>query len=78
MHFNIYLDDDTGERLKRAAQEAGESRNALIRRAVGDWLARQGLSQWPEAVLRFEGIADFPAFEASRDEFGAPADDPLA
>lgn len=78
MHFNIYLDDETGERLNRAALEAGESRNALIRRAVGDWLARQGRAQWPEEVLRFEGVADFPPFEGSRDELGPSAGDPLA
>jgi hypothetical protein len=32
MHFNIYLDDDTGERLIKAAKIAGENRNAVSRR----------------------------------------------
>ena len=41
MHFNIYLDDQTGQRLTEAAQQAGEHRNAVIRRAVQEWLARR-------------------------------------
>ena len=38
MNFNIYLDDETGQQLNHAAEQAGESRNALIRQAVCDWL----------------------------------------
>ena len=34
MHFNIYLDDETGQRLTTAAKERGENRNAVIRHAV--------------------------------------------
>lgn len=78
MHFNIYLDDETGERLNHAAEQAGESRNALIRRAVGEWLERHGMSQWPDEVLNFQGMADIAPFEASRDTLKAPAADPLA
>lgn len=78
MHFNIYLDDETGEQLNQAAEQAGESRNAVIRRAVGEWLNRHGMSQWPDEVLNFKGMADIPPFEASRDKLKAPAADPLA
>lgn len=34
MHFNVYFDDVTGQRLTAVAAQAGESRNALIRKAV--------------------------------------------
>ena len=78
MNFNIYLDDETGQRLKQVAELTGESRNALVRHAVTDWLSRHGTPQWPEAVLRFKGTADMPLFEASRDGLKAPAGDPLA
>lgn len=37
MHFNIHLDDTTGQQLNTMAQQLGESRNALIRRAVSQW-----------------------------------------
>lgn len=78
MHFNIYLDDDTGEKLNRAAERMGESRNALIRRAVGEWLKRHGKPEWPEVVLTFEGLTDMPPFEEARRELKSPLGDPFA
>jgi hypothetical protein len=67
VHFNIYLDDETGE-----------SRNALIRRAVAEWLKHHGTPQWPDEVLNFKGMADATAFEASRERLKPPVADPLA
>lgn len=78
MHFNIYLDDETGARLTEAAKQAGENRNAVIRRAVQEWLARHGKPQWPEAVLAFTGEPAMPPFEAGRAHLGPAADDPFA
>jgi predicted transcriptional regulator len=78
MNFNIYLDDETGEQLNHAAEKSGESRNALIRRAVREWLKRDGMVQWPDEVLKFKGIADMTPFESSRAKLKAPAADPLA
>ncbi|MGB7990589.1 MAG: CopG family transcriptional regulator [Candidatus Methylophosphatis roskildensis] len=78
MHFNVYIDDETGQQLNDAAEQGGESRNALIRKAVKEWLERQGKPQWPDVVLAFKGTANMPLFEASRDRLTPPADDPLA
>ena len=78
MHFNVYIDDATGRALNQAAEQEGETRNALIRKAVREWLARQGKPQWPDAVLGFEGVANMPPFEDNRNKLGPPADDPLA
>ena len=78
MNFNIYLDDETGQQLNKVAKKAGESRNALVRQAVGEWLTRHGKPQWPEEVLAFTGMAEMPLFEASRDRLRPPAADPLA
>lgn len=78
MNFNIYLDDETGQQLTLAAQDAGENRNAVIRRAVSEWLARHAQPQWPEAILNFQGIPEFTAFETSRNQLTPPAADPLA
>lgn len=79
MHFNIYLDDATGQRLTEAAQQAGENRNAVIRRAVQEWLARQHQPQWPPAVLAHTGHPDdLPPFEAGRADLAPALDDPLA
>lgn len=78
MNFNIYLDDETGHQLASAADQTGESRNAVIRKAVREWLGRQAKPQWPDSVLNFKGMADMPLFEASRDRLKPPAVDPLA
>jgi predicted transcriptional regulator len=78
MNFNIYLDDETGAQLKRAAEQTGESRNAVIRRAVGEWLKHRGMSQWPDAVREFTGMPDMAPFESSRAKLKPPAADPLA
>lgn len=77
MHFNIYLDDRIGAQLNNCAQATGQSRNALIRKAVDEWLARHG-ETWPEEILAFQGVADFPMFEAARSELATPPADPLA
>ena len=78
MNFNVYLDDETGEQLSHVAEQAGETRNALIRQAVSEWLNRHGKQQWPDEVLAFKGMADMPLFEASRDRLRPPPTDPLA
>lgn len=78
MHFNIYLDDETGQQLNAVAQQIGQSRNALIREAVKEWLARHVRPQWPEAVMEFQGAPDMLPFEAGRELLKPPADDPLA
>ena len=78
MNFNIYLDDETGQQLSHVAKQTGESRNALVRQAVNEWLNRHGKPQWPDEVLAFKGIPNMPLFEASRDRLKAPVADPLA
>lgn len=78
MNFNIYLDEETGQKLTHVAEQAGETRNALIRQAVSEWLSRHGKPLWPDEVLAFKGVADMPLFEAGRSRLRPPADDPLA
>lgn len=78
MHFNVYIDDETGQELNRAAEQSGETRNALIRKAVSAWLQRETPAQWPDAVLEFEGVPDMSPFESARDQLEHPPHDPLA
>lgn len=58
MNFNIYLDDDTGQRLIALAEKEGESRNSLIRKAVRNLLDQQTRPAWPEVVLKRQGFPD--------------------
>ena len=78
MNFNIYLDEETGEQLNQAARKGGESRNALIRRAISEWLGRQGVSRWPDEVMGFTGLPSAARFEDARDTLTPPVADPLA
>lgn len=78
MHFNLYLDDQTGQQLNAATEQCGQTRNALIREAVQEWLARRNKPQWPEAVMDFTGMPEMPAFEAGRKQLKPPVADPLA
>ena len=78
MNFNIYLDDETGKKLSQAAKKSKESRNAIVREAVSEWLSRHGKPRWPDEVLAFKGMANIPLFEAGRDKLTPPAVDPLA
>jgi hypothetical protein len=68
MHFSIYLDDQTGQRLKKLARQFRTSRNAVIRQALQEWVARQGRRQWPPEFLQFQGEPEMPAFESYRSE----------
>jgi predicted transcriptional regulator len=77
MHINVHFDNQTAMRLNHAAEKQGESHDAVIRCAVNEWLARNSLSQWPDEVLAFKGMADLPLFEASRDKFAPAVEDPL-
>lgn len=68
MNFSLHLDDDTLERLARAVEATGTTRNRLISTAVKDWLARFEASDWPPQLREHfrnpapelaAGIADF-------------------
>ena len=78
MHFNIYIDDETGAKLKEMAQKRKESRNALVRRAIQEWVDRSGRPAWPKEILDFQGAPDFPPFESHRDEYLPQPEAPLA
>ena len=41
MHFNIYVDDETGNQLTRLARRLRTSRNAVIREALQEWVANK-------------------------------------
>lgn len=78
MNFNIYIDDQLGERLTEVARASQQSRNALIREAISMWLKVNEKSQWPDEIMQFQGIKDFPSFESHRDDLKMTQDDPFA
>ncbi|HEY0974097.1 MAG TPA: CopG family transcriptional regulator [Solimonas sp.] len=55
MNFSVHFDDATVERLNKAVERAGLTRNRAIVLAVQDWLARNEEKDWPEALKRHFG-----------------------
>jgi len=79
MNFNIYLDSAMGDALQRLAKRHKVPRNALIRQAVEELLAKESRTEaWSDAVLNWQGDSDFPPFESQRSKLLAPTKDPLA
>ena len=76
MNFNLYLDDDSAERLNQLARKSGTPRNALVRQAVRTWLDRNA-AVWPKEVLEFEAEPSLVPFEAHRAELAPASDDPF-
>lgn len=61
MTFSVDLDEQTHEAAESRRRESGKARNALIRQALEEWLARSQSQRWPEAVLAFKGGVPFAA-----------------
>ena len=77
MNISIYLEAPLATKTQQYAEKMGMTRNALIREAVKVWIIQHEVSAWPESVLNFQGVADFPSFEEGRDDFVAPIEDPF-
>ena len=77
MHFNLYIDDQTGAQLSSLARTTGYSRNALIRAAISAWLERHHPAAWPKEVQQFQPDPSFPPFEANRRDLPPVADEPF-
>ncbi len=78
MNFNVYVDKQTGERLRRLTKTRRTSRNALIREALALLLARGSEPHWPREVAEFRGVRGALRFERDRQTLGRPRADPFA
>jgi predicted transcriptional regulator len=72
MNFSVHLSDELVRRLNQTARKSGRTRNALIREALADWLARRWPSEWPAEVASFRGVGEFSRFEENRKELKTP------
>jgi hypothetical protein len=76
MNFNIYIDDELGVEIGSYAEKKGMTRNSLIRKALQLFIRNQSQG-WPDEIIQFKGVSDFPAFESYRNELLNPKEDPL-
>jgi len=69
MNFNVYFEDELGAKLEAISRKSGQSRNALIREAVREFLHRYEPSEWSESIKKFSGLEQEGInFESYRDE----------
>jgi hypothetical protein len=65
MNFSVHFDEATVERLSKAVDQVGLTRNRIIVKAVQEWLARNEEKDWPESLKsHFRN----PAPEQSKDD----------
>lgn len=77
MNMNIYLEDSLAKSLNQSVKQTGQTRNAIIREAIHEWILHHGVKKWPASVLNYKGISKFEPFEATRNELLPPDEDPL-
>jgi hypothetical protein len=70
MHFHVYLDQELGEEVRIICQKTHKKRNAVVREALRLYIHQQKKKTWPDSILAFRGIKDFPAFESYRKDLG--------
>jgi hypothetical protein len=78
MNVNIYLEENLAHQLDKYIEQSGTKRNAIIREAIKEWLARRQPQKWPDCIMNFKGDPDFPPFESFRENLLPPKEDPLA
>jgi hypothetical protein len=77
MNINIYLEDALAKSLNQCVTQSGQSRNAIIREAIKEWVAQHEVKKWPNSILAFQGIRDSVAFESYRDDLLPPKESPF-
>jgi hypothetical protein len=68
MQITIDLPPDLEQDLVRQAALSNVPLQALILQALRQLTQNSQVSQWSDAVLSYQGTADFPTFESYRDE----------
>jgi hypothetical protein len=77
MNINIYLEDTLAQSLNYFVKETGQSRNAIIREAVKEYIIAHQEQKWPDSVLKYKGTKGITPFESHRDDLLPPKEDPF-
>ena len=77
MNFNVYIEEELGEKLKQVCQVTGKKRNAIVREALVAWLAENQLLTWSKLIDNFEGDKKIVPFESYLSELKPPTEEEL-
>ncbi len=79
MQITIDLPPDLEQDLIRQATQSNIPLPTLILQVLRHQMqpSSTSVSQWSEAILSYQGVSDFPAFESYRDELLPPREQEL-
>ncbi|AMA10257.1 hypothetical protein [Picosynechococcus sp. PCC 73109] len=79
MQITIDLPPDLEQDLIRQAEQSNAPLQTFILQALRQMIQPPSVStsQWPESILSYDGIPDFPQFESYRDELLPPSESEL-
>lgn len=79
MQITIDIPPDLEQDLIRQAAQSNIPLQTLILQVLRNRIQTPPItdSQWPEALLAYQGIPDFPAFESYRDELLPPPEEEI-
>lgn len=75
MSFHVYIEPELESKLDSLCKKTGEKRNAIVRKALREYVESQLNSEWPENLFDFKPDKSLPRFEEYRREFSADRDD---
>lgn len=79
MQITIDLPPDLEQDLIRQAAQSNVPLQTLVLQALRQLIQTTtgSISQWPDVILSYEGIPDFPDFESYRNELLPPSEPEL-
>lgn len=77
MQIMINLPPDLEQELMRQAAKSNISLQTLILQGLRQITQASSAPQWPDAILSFSGVPDFPPFESYRSELLPPRESEL-
>ena len=77
MQIIIDLPPDLENDLTRQAAQSNIPLNTLILQVLRQIAQKPSIPQWPDTILSYQGVPDFPAFESYREELLPPSEPEL-
>ena len=65
MNFNVYVKEEMGRRISKAARKFHRSRNSIINEALEEWLNRYESNQWPKGFFDLRQSQTVPILKTS-------------
>ncbi|MGD1950437.1 MAG: hypothetical protein ACFB14_12430 [Leptolyngbyaceae cyanobacterium] len=74
MQITINLPPDLEKDLIRQAEQSNIPLPTLILQVLRQIAQKPSIPKWPDTILSYQGIPDFPAFESYREELLPPSE----